>query len=515
MQRDRCEGNEPAMSEKAISDAALLSNQEMARADAETIAAGTPGRDLMERAGAGVARAALARMPQATRWLVLCGPGNNGGDGFVIARHLNAAGRAVDVACLVDEAMLKGDAAWARRTWDGPVSSFDAVDTRGYDGIVDAVFGAGLTRPLDGIARAALESAALTGAPIVAVDVPSGVDGSSGAVLGFAPQADLTVTFFRKKPAHCLYPARGLMGAIEVVDIGIPASVLDEIGPRTFENMPEIWRGDWCTPDATAHKYRRGHAGILSGGAARTGAARLGARAALRAGAGLVSVLSPRDALAENAAQLTAIMVKPVDAVSVASVIADARINAVLAGPGLGTGHEQVRMLERIVSAADKGRCRLVLDADALTIMAGAREDWFSRLPPETVLTPHEGEFARLFPHLDARAGEAASRLERAREAAGLCDAVVVLKGADTIIAAPDGRAAVNTNAPPTLATAGSGDVLAGFVAGLLARGMSAFEASAAAVFLHGAAAQAYGSGLIAEDLAEMLPKVFASLDLC
>ncbi|MCC0016331.1 MAG: NAD(P)H-hydrate dehydratase [Rhodobiaceae bacterium] len=500
--------------DEASCKAVLLTNDEMARADAAAIAGGTPGRDLMERAGSGVARAALASFPHASRWLVLCGPGNNGGDGFVIARHLKAAGRAVDVACLVDPAALKGDAAWARSTWDGPVGGFDAVAAEGHEAIVDAVFGAGLARSLEGIARTVLERAAGTGCPIVAVDVPSGVDGSSGAVLGYAPRAELTVTFFRKKPAHCLYPARGMMGHVQVVDIGIPDSVLEAIGPRTFENSTELWRADWPALEASGHKYHRGHAGIVSGGMARTGAARLGARAALRAGAGLVSVLSPKDALAENAAHLTAVMVKPVDDVSISAVIADARINTVLAGPGLGTGHEQARMLERVAGAAARGRCLLVLDADALTIMSVSREAWRTRLPTDTVMTPHEGEFGRLFPHLDART-TAASRLERARAAAALSGAIVVLKGADTVISAPDGRAAINTNAPPTLATAGSGDVLAGIIAGLLARGMDAFDAACAGVFLHGAAAQAFGPGLIAEDLPEMLPKVFASLDLC
>ena len=491
----------------------LLTTGEMGRADAMTISGGTPGSELMERAGAGVAAAVLARFPEISHWNVLCGPGNNGGDGFVAARHLVGAGKTVALACLVPVERLAGDAAWAASTWDGPVQTFQDFAAEA-GGLIDAVFGAGLTRPLDGIAWSALERAGVVCGAIVGVDVPSGIDGTTGQVCGHALASDLTVTFFRKKPAHCLYPGRALMGEIEVADIGIPDAVLAGIKPLAFENCPSLWRASWQSPDPAGHKYRRGHAGIVSGGFGRTGAARLAARGALRAGAGLVSVLSPPDAMAENAAQLTAVMVKQAETDTVGDVIGKGRISTLVAGPGLGRGKEQARLLERVCAAAKRGGLALVLDADAFTLMGHDPDGWFPRLPSRTVLTPHDGEFSRLF-SADKTGGQDVSRLERARIAAQICGCVLVLKGPDTVIAAPDGRAAINTNAPPTLATAGSGDVLAGFVAGLLARGIEAFEAGCAAVYLHGAAAQTFGPGLIAEDLPEMLPKVYASLDLC
>lgn len=351
---------------------------------------------------------------------------------------------------------------------------------------------------------------------------PPGVDGSSGAVAGNAPRCDLTVTFFRKKPGHCLFPARALAGEIVVADIGIPDSVLAEIAPAVFENMPGLWRPAWVPLPVDGHKYQRGHVGVLSGAAGRTGAARLSARGALRAGAGLVSVLSPHDAVGENAAHLTAIMIKPVRARDVGRVIRENRVRSLVAGPGLGLDADAARLLERAVEGALGRGCTGVLDADALTLIArahgsthedSAHEDWFARLDGKFVLTPHDGEFARLFADIGDAGGQM-SRLERAARAAAESGAVIVLKGPDTVIASPDGRAAINTNAPATLATAGSGDVLAGIAGGLLARGMPAFEAGAAAVYLHADAAGAFGPGLVAEDLPEMLPKVLRSLDL-
>ncbi|MFN0263469.1 NAD(P)H-hydrate dehydratase [Tepidamorphus sp. 3E244] len=488
----------------------LLTCEEMGRADALAVEMGESSTDLMARAGCGVAEAALAAFPEIRKWTVLCGGGNNGGDGFIAARHLADAGCDVRVHCLGDIANLTGDAAWAARQWDEDVSPFEEAICDGA-GLIDAVFGAGLSRDLDGLAREALERCAGSAVSVVAVDVPSGIDGTTGQVRGFAPKADLTVTFFCKKPAHCLYPARGLMGPVEVIDIGIPASVLSEISPQAFEGLPELWRVSWIGPQNDAHKYKRGAVGVLSGGAARTGAARLSARGALRAGAGLVTVLSPGDAVAENAAQLTAIMVKQVDARTIGDAVREAKIGTVVAGPGLGTDGDASRLLERCRATILKRGGALVLDADALTIMARDREAWFMALPERTVLTPHDGEFRRLFEDVDPDG----SRLERGRAAAAISGACIVLKGADTVVAMPDGRAAINTNAPPTLATAGSGDVLAGIIAGLLARGTETFAAASAAVFLHGQAANLFGPGLIAEDLPEMLPEALASLDLC
>ncbi len=487
---------------------ALLTTEEMGRADAATIAGGVPGIDLMEAAGRGVAEHARRAFPDAGSCLVLAGPGNNGGDGFVAARHLAQMGLDVSLACLVPAEKLSGDAAWAAGTWEGGIATFGEATPEDADIVIDAVFGAGLTRPIDGPVRDLLERAnAATN--VVAVDVPSGVDGSTGAVLGYAPQAALTVTFFRKKPAHCLYPGRGLMGEVAVIDIGIPETVLDDIAPACWENGAGMWRDAWPAMDPLAHKYARGHVGVLSGGVARTGAARLAAMAALRTGAGLVSVLSPGEAVAENATQLTAVMVKPIteDPRDIARAATQFRLNTLLAGPGMGTDDKAAARLAALVDAASAQR--LVLDADALTVVGRDPDRWFAAFPPDTILTPHAGEFARVFGDIDE-----ASKLARTRRAADRAGAVVLLKGPDTVIAAPDGRAVINTDAPATLATAGSGDVLAGIAAGLLARGMAPFEAACAATGLHAVAARAFGPGLIAEDLPAMLPQVLASLDL-
>ncbi len=479
----------------------LLSVAEMYAADQAAMAAGVSGITLMEAAGKGVADEILEQFgsePVA----VLCGPGNNGGDGFVIARHLRAAGAPVRLALLGDKARLKGDAAAMAKRWRGKVwpMSPDVLD--GAALVVDAIFGAGLTRDVDGAARDVLAAAADRGLPSVAVDVPSGVHGDTGEICGYALPAAMTVTFFRPKPGHLLLPGRRCCGEVRVVDIGIPPAVLDEIGPRTWENTPALWGTRLPWPGVEGHKYSRGHAVVASGPRGKSGAARLAARAALRAGAGLVTVLAPTSAMAENAAQLTAVMLAEIKGTSgFADAIADRRRNAVLVGPGNGV----TAATRRHVLAALKTRRACVLDADALTVFARAPKTLFRAVRGPCLMTPHEGEFGRLF---DVDGG----KLARARTAARESGAVVLLKGPDTVIAAPDGRAAINTNAPPTLATAGAGDVLAGIALGLLAQGMDPFDAGCAAAWLHGAAAQHFGPGLIAEDLCETLPAALADL---
>jgi hydroxyethylthiazole kinase-like uncharacterized protein yjeF len=299
---------------------------------------------------------------------------------------------------------------------------------------------------------------------------------------------------------------------VHVADIGIESDVLDEIAPRTFENVPELWADAMPVPRIDGHKYARGHLVVASGDLVSTGAARLSARAGLRAGAGLVTVASPRDALAVNAAALTAVMVRDAGTPEqFTDLLADKRFNACVIGPGAGVG-ERTRGLVR---AALSARRSLVLDADALTSFADDPEALFAEIKkqdrPQVVLTPHEGEFSRLFKIL-SEDNSPPSKLERARLAAQRSGAVVLLKGADTVIAAPDGRAAIAANAPPWLATAGSGDVLAGIIGGMLAQGLPAFEAACIGVWMHGEAAQQFGPGLIAEDLSDMLPAVFRSL---
>ncbi len=487
----------------------LLTPREMARADQLTIEGGVPGATLMQAAGAAVA-ARAASMTNGGDVAVLCGPGNNGGDGYVAARILRASGANVRVFALGDPSTLKGDARWAFEGWRGPVGDVATLDLAGVALVIDALFGAGLARDLDGAARecvARTNAWRRAGGKVVAVDVPSGVDGADGAVRGAAIEADATVTFFRLKPGHLLAPGRFLSGEIDCADIGIPSSVLDEIQPRAFANRPALWRAALRPPQPQAHKYTRGHAVAVSGGLSFTGAARLAARGALRAGAGLVTVASPRAALAVNAAALTAIMVRESDGPrGLAALLSDARKSAVVMGPGLGVSEATCALVETALAPCP-GRA-VVLDADALTSFAGAPQRLFDAIAAfdgPVVLTPHEGEFARLF-------GRGADKLARARAAAALAGAVVVFKGPDTVVATPDGRASIADNAPPWLATAGSGDTLAGMIAGFCAQHMEAFYAAGAAVWMHGEAARLFGPGLIAEDISEALPRVWAAL---
>lgn len=490
----------------------LLSNNEMTEADRLTIAAGTAGIELMEHAGAAVAAAVMEAHAPGARVVVVAGPGNNGGDGFVAARLLAERGYDVELLLLGGLSRLKGDAALAAKRWSGAVVAADPASLAGATVVIDALFGAGLDRPVEGTARGLLEAINEQAAPVVAVDLPSGINGSSGAVIGVAVKAAQTVTFFRKKPGHVLLPGRLYCGAVRVADIGISAAVLQRIAPKTWENVPALWRDRFPVPQLVGHKYDRGHAVVVSGPSWSTGAARLAARGALRAGAGLVTIASPREALPINAAANLAVMVRPVDgAGELTNFLADRRLNAVALGPGLGVGEPTCAM----VLAALSGDRAVVLDADSLTSFAGEPQRLAQALRARsdraTVLTPHEGEFARTFNALDART-KAGSKLERARLAAALTGTVVLLKGGDTVVAAPDGRAAIADNAPAFLATAGAGDVLTGIATGLLAQGMPAFEAACAAVWLHGEAAAAFGPGLIAEDLPETLPRVYRAL---
>jgi len=486
----------------------LLTTAEMAEADRRAIALGVGGIALMENAGRAVADAVAARHPPGLRVAVVAGPGNNGGDGFVAARILAERGYRVRILLVGNRDRLKGDAALAAQRWQGPTTAAAPAALMPADVVIDAVFGAGLDRPAEGVARAMIE--AMNAAPCVyAVDLPSGINGTTGAVMGLAVNAAQTVTFFRRKVGHVLLPGRLHCGTVRIADIGITASVLDEIKPRISINSPHLWAKSFPLPRVDGHKYTRGHAAVVSGGLSFTGAARLAARGALRAGAGLVTIATPREALAVNAAANLAVMVRPVDgADELAHFLDDPRRNVVLLGPGGGVG----QLMRDLVLTALEGERAVVLDADALTSFAEEPQTLCAAIrgrAKATVMTPHEGEFSRLFKIL---ADEAPSKLERARRAAETSGAVVLLKGPDTVVAAPDGRAAIADNAPPWLATAGSGDVLAGIVAGCLAQGMPGFEAAAAAVWLHGEAGIAVGPGLIAEDLPEAMPGIYQRL---
>ncbi|WP_299132286.1 NAD(P)H-hydrate dehydratase [uncultured Amaricoccus sp.] len=484
----------------------ILTSSQMREADRRAIAGGVPGIALMEAAGRAVAEAA-SRLVPAGPALVLAGPGNNGGDGFVAARLLAEAGREVSVFLLGDPERLTGDARLAFERWARPASPATA-DLPPAAVVIDALFGTGLQRPLTGLPADLVAAMDRHPAPVIAVDVPSGLDADSGQPLGAAPRAAATVTFFRPKPGHLLYPGRALCGALTLADIGIPDAVLDGLGVSIFENTPELWPEAPVRPSSEGHKYNRGHAIVVSGPLHRTGAARLAADAALRAGAGLVTLASPGSALAVNAAHLTAVMLARVnDAAALATLLADPRHGAVALGPGLGTGADQ----RALVLAALASPAAAVLDADALTAFAADPETLFAAIGARAapvILTPHDGEFARLFPDLAALP----AKTERAAAAAARSGATLILKGADSVIAAPDGRLAINGNAPPWLATAGSGDVLAGIAAGLAAQRLPGWPAAAAAVWLHGAAGAEAGPGLIAEDLAPALRPVLATL---
>jgi ADP-dependent NAD(P)H-hydrate dehydratase / NAD(P)H-hydrate epimerase len=489
----------------------VLTTAEMERADRLTIAAGTPGFALMLSAGQEVAAVARDLVDEGPI-LVIAGPGNNGGDGFVAAAELaaqgGALGREVSVILMCERDALKGDAASAARGWKYPVLPFNPQAIGRPALIIDALFGAGLSRTVEGEARAMIEAINANGAPVLAVDLPSGVNGTTAAIMGVAVRATETITFFRKKPAHLLLPGRLQCGRVRVADIGIGPKVLDEIKPQCFENLPEVWRQSFPVPQIASHKYARGHVLAVSGDVAATGAVRMAARAALRAGAGLVTLASPRDALIVNAAALTAVMVRPVDTViEFGEQLSDKRFNTVVIGPGAGVGQRTVDFVHTALAA----QRHVVLDADALTSFASAPDRLFGSIKavsePQVVLTPHEGEFPRLFSDMSNKY-PGRSKLERVRAAAERCGAVVLLKGADTTVAAPDGRAMIASNAPPWLATAGAGDVLSGIIAGLLAQGVPAFEAAGIGVWMHGEAAREAGPGLIAEDLSETLPAV-------
>ncbi|HUF55006.1 MAG TPA: NAD(P)H-hydrate dehydratase [Thermohalobaculum sp.] len=507
------------------------------------------GLELMERAGRGVVEAALEKWPALAtaphRAVVLCGPGNNGGDGFVVARLLKERGWEVEVLLYGDEAKLPPDAAANARRWreiGGDVAPYaDECFRPSPEGrrsgclIVDALFGTGLTRPVEGVAelrratqrRGAVRGGSVTAAPasrqapVVAVDVPSGLCADSGKHLrpdagerGEPMRADLTVTFHRRKLGHVLAEGPRACGEVRVVDIGLGKPRVRGVAREVRGPLQDLAKA------GARHKYDHGHALVLAGGPGTGGAGRLAARGALRVGAGAVTVGVPPAAIPENAARLDAIMLRPVEDLGAFLEGPGAKMNAVCLGPGHGGG---APTRAAVAAACGSGRA-VVLDADALTSFEDEPGALFALLHERCVITPHLGEFGRVFPDLHARLAEPAergpafSKVDAAREAAARAGAVVLLKGADTVIAHPDGRASVSAavyeRAAPWLATAGAGDVLAGFVAGLLARGFAPVRAAGTAAWLHVECARRFGPGLIAEDLPEQVPGVFRQLGL-
>lgn len=547
----------------------LLTAAQMRAIEQAAIASGeVTGLELMERAGKGVVEAIFEEWPElratSHRAVVLCGPGNNGGDGFVVARLLKEWGWEVEVFLYGDPERMPPDARVNYERWVGMgevgrLGNCPRAYYRGCAIVVDSLFGIGLTRTVDAAILVPLRDAWLNedeaDAPrLVAVDLPSALSSETGRLHGDIYPVDLTVTFHAPKPGHFLEHGPGLCGRLRVVDLGISGAnrsrdVLETgflhrltlAGPRGVGGLGKR---------SEAHKYTHGHALILSGPSGRGGAARLSARGALRIGAGVVTVGCPPDAIPENAARLDAVMLRGVaDGLALEEALADERINALCLGPGMGVGDREAGMLAVALGLSVPGLTRdlgqsgaqgghggpgsgpgrgkqgrnLVLDADALTILSH-HPDLFAALHEGCILTPHAGEFARLFPDIaeklaaPATKGPAYSKVDATREAAKRAGCVVLFKGPDTVIADPTGRCAINSanydRAAPWLATAGSGDVLAGFITGLLARGFSPFDAACTGAWLHVECALSFGPGLIAEDLPEEVPKVFRALGL-
>ena len=481
----------------------ILTVSEMYNADQEAIKRGISSSVLMENAGVSVTNAICERWTK-RQTTILCGPGNNGGDGFVIARLLFQKGWSIKVSLAGKRESLKGDAAKNAERWRGEIIPIDDLVLGDTALVVDALFGAGLVREIEGSALKIIKEINKLGLPCVAVDIPSGVNGDTGSVLGAAPNCSLTVTFFRRKPGHLLFPGREICGETISTDIGIPKNVLNKISPVTAENHPKLWLSSFPWAKFSDHKYKRGHA-LIAGGKTMTGAARLAARSAYRIGAGMVSIAASPVAVPVYANDDPCLVICSICEIpDFIKLLKDERKNAVLIGPGSGVSHETKEMA--LLSVLEEKYT--VLDADALTVFEGDTLTLFSKAKVGLlVLTPHEGEFARLFDFTG-------DKLTRCRLAAAASNSVVVLKGADTVIASPDGRAVINFNSPATLATAGSGDVLAGLIVGLIAQGLSTFLAASAACWIHGAAAKKFGPGLIASDLPELVPKVLSDLNL-
>lgn len=475
----------------------LLTPAQMNVADRMAIDSGVPGIELMEAAGSFLAEVVRDQFKETQRVLIVCGPGNNGGDGFVLARLLREKKRHVDLHVPLGTEGFSGDAKIAFERLHGNVQILKNPDWNSYDLIVDALFGAGLSKDVSGTLADLISNINAATASVLAVDLPSGINGETGAICGTAVRANATATFFRLKPGHLLLPGKSHCGVTRVGQIGIPHKVLDQIEPDTYHNVPGLWLKRFPVHRTSQHKYSRGHTLALSGPISKSGAARLMATAALRMGSGLVTLVAASDVLPVHASRLDSVMFTESNNLEeLREILADSRINCIAMGPGLDPD-ETTREMVREVLISDRNT---VLDAGALSAFAQDADILFRAARGRNqglVFTPHSGEFAKLFGH----SIELSSRTEMARKAASKTGAVVVLKGADTVVADSAGRAAITSNAPPWLATAGSGDVLTGMIAALLAQGMPAFEAACAAVWIHGEAANRLGPGLISSDL--------------
>jgi len=481
--------------------AALLTADECRAADQATIKSGTSGETLMENAGKAVVDLILQEYKPRPA-LVVCGTGNNGGDGFVVARMLKERNWQVTLAITGNADDIKDDAKKARDKWNmsgGATRTFAPDLLKESELVVDAIFGSGLDRNVEGDAKVAINAINDSKLPVVSIDMASGINTDTGAVMSAAIRAAHTVTFVRAKLGHVVLPGKAHIGELHIYDIGISGST---VKPLYFLNAPVLWKQSFPTLSPESHKYTRGHTVVVGGGINSTGAARLASIAALRIGSGLVSVACAQIAQPMYAMTLTSVMTKTyATTAQLGTLLEDKRITATLIGPGNGVS--EATREQALLLLGTKKPC--VIDADAISIFQPNPKALFSAISGPTVLTPHEGEFARLF-------GVSGPRTKRALEAAKLSNAVVVLKGNDTVIASPDGRLAVNANAPVWLATAGTGDVLAGMIAGLMAQGMPTFDAACAATWIHGEAATHFGPGLIAEDLPASIPAILKKL---
>lgn len=480
----------------------LLTPKQMALADSMTIQSGISGIELMQNAGDVLYDAFCGHFQDAGNVLIVCGLGNNGGDGFVLAERISKSGCKVSVCIIGDISHIDGDARLALDLLPASVPQIIKPEWDQYDLIVDGLFGAGLARDLTGPYAEAVLAINNSPAKVLAIDLPSGINGETGHISGCAVEANVTATFFRKKPGHILFPGHAHCGHVIVGQIGIADDVLEDIAPNIFYNAPELWSALLPTPQLMGHKYSRGHTLAISGPIEKSGAIRLAANAALRIGSGLVTIAAPTDTLHAHAARTDVLMLAPMDSTEqLKDHLRDPRINSICIGPGLDPDENTRQLVLTILEHS----ASVVLDAGALsafTEYAQVLHDAISNRTAPAILTPHDGEFNRIFPALKPTL----SKLEKARIAAHMVGATIILKGPDTVIAnadreSADGRTAISDNGSPWLATAGSGDVLSGMISGLLAQGMPAFEAASAAVWFHSEASQIIGPGLISSDL--------------
>jgi NAD(P)H-hydrate epimerase len=489
-----------------IFPAEIIGASQMRQADELTIESGTESFELMLNAAAAVADEITKHLDNNKKALVLCGPGNNGGDGFMAAKILKDRGWQVRVSCLTDVNNLKGDAAKAAAEWGEEVTSFAQTEPAPSEIVVDAIFGTGFHGILADEIAILFQKIKDVKAVVVAVDIPSGVNGDTGEADRNTLHASMTVTFFRKKLGHVIMPGLAYSGPTAIHDIGIKRGVLETTGIAAYENHPFLWQNRLRRKSLHDNKYTLGHA-IILGGSRMTGAAMLAAHSALRVRAGMCTIAAPMEAATAYQSYLPSLIYEPYGDLSLfAEHIADRRRSAVLIGPGAGK-EDAYNLRQAIIKCCELGeRKSIVLDADALNVFQGFREELFEVLHKRCVLTPHEGEFERIFDDLEG------IKPLRAIEAAAISGAVMLLKGSDTVIATPDGKCVINTNGPPDLATAGSGDVLAGMITGLMAQGIPAFESACAASWIHGEAAYSFGPGLISSDLPDLIPQVLKEL---